>query len=460
MSKKLILILGLAWACRLAYIFLFSHGRLVHIDELNYYMQVDSMLSGNRLSIFYHPPLYPLFLLWFFKIFGVSFPALQAFQAFLGLFTCGLVFLLGRRVSGERAGLIAAFAYAVSFRPVRMPAELLSETLFTFLLISAVWAFIRALGTGPAPNQTLKPGWPGALRENIWPALAGILFGLAGLTRAVILGLPFLLAVYFLAARYKETGIRSLLRPAGSALIFLMAFAFTLAPWANLVYKLSGRFMPGGAAGGNTFFWHNTELMWEPGTDYLKPEYSLPDLKGYSAVRGRPLPPEALHPNIRRMQEIVRGYYRHADQSDRFFSYTFDYLSQLSPAGIIRLAWLKIYRLALPFHPYYNPAPDLTFLLALPFFILALVWRIARPKDGWNWVSGRSAFGVLWLLIGYLLLSVLFFGGMPRYRDPFDPYIIIIAVTAGMELFSRLKSARPGQPATWPADSIRPAAGS
>jgi 4-amino-4-deoxy-L-arabinose transferase-like glycosyltransferase len=447
MKKPLIFILGLAWACRLSYIFLFSHDRLVHIDEMNYYLLADGMLQGNSLNIFYHPPLYSFFLFWFFKIFGLAFPALQALQALLGVATCGLIFLVARRAAGERAGLLASLIYAVSFRPVRMPAELLSETLFTFLLIAAVWIFIKAL------KKTVTTDKHRLTQIIPLLALSGVLFGLAALTRSVALGLPFLLAVYFFIfdTRYMMRDTRLTGGPARFShfasrilypAVFLLAFSLPLIPWMARVYQETGRFMPGGFSAGNTFFWHNTELMWEPGTDYLHSDVKLHDLKGYSAIRGRPMPDSAMHPRIRQMQELIRGYHKHADQSDRLFRYTLDYLARLSLIDIINLELAKVYRLTLPFHPYYNPLPDWTFLLVLPFFLMAVAWRATRPGSDWRVILERPALAVLWLMAGYLLLSVLVFGGMPRYRDPFDPYIIIIAVIVGLELFGRLKSAR------------------
>ena len=44
---------------------------------------------------------------------------------------------------------------------------------------------------------------------------------------------------------------------------------------------------------------------------------------------------------------------------------------------------------------------------------------------------------ILAILLGYFILITLVFGGMPRYRYPYDPYIFIIAVTGFLEYLNQ-----------------------
>jgi uncharacterized membrane protein len=90
-----------------------------------------------------HPPLYTLFLAVPAKL-GLSTPQEQRiFTALLGTGTVLLIGLLGRKLAGDRAGLIAALVAAVY--PVLWvnDAMLGLETLYGFLVILALLAFYR-----------------------------------------------------------------------------------------------------------------------------------------------------------------------------------------------------------------------------------------------------------------------------------------------------------------------------
>jgi 4-amino-4-deoxy-L-arabinose transferase-like glycosyltransferase len=132
-----------------------------------------------------HPPLYTIFLAVPAKL-GLSTPQEQRiFTALLGTGTVLLIGLLGRKLAGDRAGLLAALAAAVY--PVLWvnDAMLGLETLYGFLVILALLAFYRL--------------WKNPTLGNA--ALLSLCLSLATLTRSegailfVLFALPTLILV-------------------------------------------------------------------------------------------------------------------------------------------------------------------------------------------------------------------------------------------------------------------------
>src|SRR5690606_34420216 len=90
----------------------------------------------------------------------------------LSVATIGLVFVLGRRLGGERVGLVAAAVWALWPNLIFHSAIVLTETLFLFLLV----ALLVVLLGDPAAARA-----PGRARL----VAVGVLFGLALLVRPV-----------------------------------------------------------------------------------------------------------------------------------------------------------------------------------------------------------------------------------------------------------------------------------
>lgn len=90
---------------------------------------------------------------------------------------------------GRIAGLIAAAALAFSPVFILEAADIKTETVYIFFVAGGVWCFVEAL----AREQ----------RRGAWLVGAGILLGLATLTRAVFLLFPLALVVWLLVARVR-----------------------------------------------------------------------------------------------------------------------------------------------------------------------------------------------------------------------------------------------------------------
>src|SRR2546425_12812920 len=75
---------------------------------------------------------------------GTSVDAVIGAQAFLCGATALLLALLGRRLWGERTGLLVAGAYALDPFTKHYVTRILSEVLAGFLVVAAAYAFVRA----------------------------------------------------------------------------------------------------------------------------------------------------------------------------------------------------------------------------------------------------------------------------------------------------------------------------
>jgi Dolichyl-phosphate-mannose-protein mannosyltransferase len=192
-------------------------------------------------------PVYPSFLAllgWF----GVTSPAaVVSIQSILDAGVAVVILLLGRGIVAGKWARVAAGMYAVHPGAVLSSASLLSETVFTDLLVGSAWLLITGL-------QKDRLGLAG---------MAGFGLGLAILCRPTALLLPPAIVLVFRFAR----GVR---RPAVVAAIFLAAVVSVLCPWVIRSSILAGRFVPVQAYGAVNLYvatrvdwdWRNEAFWW------------------------------------------------------------------------------------------------------------------------------------------------------------------------------------------------------
>lgn len=180
------------------------------------------------------PPLYPVFLGAVYSIFGVQHRAAVYLQVLFGTLVCWLVYRIGRRAGGERVGLVAALLVAMDPTYVFLTNLLASENLFAPLFALGLWLVGRTWKT-PRGNM-----------------LAGVVFGLGALTRAVGVLVP-VVASLWLRGRTPDRRawlVASAWLLGGSALV--------IAPWTlrNAVVAGSPAIVCFGG-GLNFYFGHN-----------------------------------------------------------------------------------------------------------------------------------------------------------------------------------------------------------
>jgi 4-amino-4-deoxy-L-arabinose transferase-like glycosyltransferase len=136
----------------------------------------------------------------------------------LSILTCYFVYRLAWAISrDERAGLIAAAVLAVSPAFIVESGQVLTETLFIFLLAGGLCLYVAMIERYPAEK-------PMQARRYGWVALAGVIFGIATLTRAVLLAFPLGLVIHLLMVYGWRKGFQL-------GLTLMVVFAATLSPW-------------------------------------------------------------------------------------------------------------------------------------------------------------------------------------------------------------------------------------
>lgn len=169
------------------------------------------------------PPSGPIYLLFVGYPQLIAAPAtaillIRLTQAIMGTLTCYFVYRLAWAISHDvRAGLISATVLAISPVFIIETGQILTETLFVFLLAAALWLYIATIENHPADK-------PLNTRLYAWIALLGLILGIATLTRAVLLAFPLGIALHLLIIYGWRKGLQL-------ALVLIVVFAITLSPW-------------------------------------------------------------------------------------------------------------------------------------------------------------------------------------------------------------------------------------
>jgi 4-amino-4-deoxy-L-arabinose transferase-like glycosyltransferase len=173
---------------------LFMHSLgTVHLfdwDEINFAESAREMIvSGNYMQVqinfepfWEKPPVFFWLQVVSMKIFGINEFAARLPNAICGILTILSLFLIGRKLNGERFGLWWALLYAGSFLPhLYFKSGIIDPwfNFFTFLGIAFIADFIRRSGTDRPPVSSL-----------VWSSL---FIGLAVLTKGPVALLLFIL---------------------------------------------------------------------------------------------------------------------------------------------------------------------------------------------------------------------------------------------------------------------------
>src|SRR5438067_7755697 len=142
-GRRLAAIAAAGLALRLVYVLVLSHDLRGHGDS-DYFFTLghlieaghgfsDSLvwqLTGHFVPTALHPPLYPLLIAAATKVGVTSYLGIRVIGTVLGALAIAAIGLLGRRVGGDRIGLVAAAIAAVY--PVLIAADgaVMSETLY------------------------------------------------------------------------------------------------------------------------------------------------------------------------------------------------------------------------------------------------------------------------------------------------------------------------------------------
>lgn len=339
-------------------------------------------LDPFQVKIVFYPPLYPYFIAVVYRVFG-TLAAVQWIQAVLGSLLVPAVGRAGQAAFGRRAGLLAAAVVVVYPDLVWFSVRFWSETLFMVFLWWAIERTIRADAT----------------RSARVALVAGLLFGLATLTRELALYLAPLAGLWLL--RPTDSGWR----PSPQALRRVGALALGLvllvAPWTirnALVFKA---FIPVSTMGGLNLWQGNTLTL-----NHLQIYEILEEIEG-PVAQDRYCKKMALESILERQPTWI--FEKLAAQMPQFWRAGSEIADQmiwreacgpLSPRARVLL----------------EAGTIIPWLLVLPPFLVGLA-RVRWNDSGWL---------LLFLLVAYNMAHVVALA-TTRYRLPVLPVVLIVA---------------------------------
>ncbi len=329
-------------------------------------------------------------------------------QAVLGTITVALIGLVAFELFGEVTGLIALALAAVYPVLIELSVTLVAENLLTALVLAAVYTALRVRRSRSARTA------------YAWVAGAGVLTGLATLTHenGIVLLIPLIPAVWTRRPRLRP---RALAAPA----VLIAATALTIVPWTIRNAIVMHHFIPVSDETGITLVGtYNVASAANPQLQYKwRIFYGIPGERGL--VRESPtltepqigarLESQALHyVSAHPLSPVVVAFHN----TLRMFEVRGKFAWQESASAISlsnSIAWRGI----------------VSFWILCLLAIAGAFTRLARSAPKWVWAVP------LLLALTVVVVNV----ETPRFREPVDPFLILLAAAGLATLIVRLRGA-------------------
>ena len=256
--------LALAWGLSVAHSNGMSTSELLTAsgDAQDYVSLAHTILDAQRYALlpgsppeFFRAPGYPIFIAGVLAVFNSVF-AVIVIQILLIAGSCVILYKLGEQFFSRGVGIAAALVFALDPTVIFNSLITLSESLFVFLLLLAVYMIANRKG--------------GAWRMF----LIGLVVGALALTRPVGPFVVPLFLLYFLWT-HRSDSKRSLF--AGS-LALILGMALLILPWLVRNERLSGHFAISSIPTYNMLFYnvveYETEIMHVPKEEFIQQLFS------------------------------------------------------------------------------------------------------------------------------------------------------------------------------------------
>ncbi|HEU4393581.1 MAG TPA: glycosyltransferase family 39 protein [Solirubrobacterales bacterium] len=376
------------------------------------YTAVDGGPSALR------APGYPYLLAAVYAVSGDRIAVGRLLNAILGALAVGLVYLIAKRIWGRRVGLLAALLTAVFPPLVLLSRDLLSESLFIAVELGAVLCVLEF--------RRSRALW--------WAAGAGLLCGLGVLTRnpGPALAVPVLLGVWTVRPRWSW-------RAAAAPALVLACIVALVLPWTVRNAVEFGRLVPvttgtGYALAGayNDLSLHDEDHPGAWRTPAIAPEY-----QALFGTRG--IDEGTIDATLRR--EATSLAVSHPT-----------YVAEVTGWNLLRLfevadgAVVGLYGEPVTTRGIGSATPAIERLSIAIAVVLACLgaFAIAASRRAGAGGGKRLPTGplFLWLTPVLLLLVAAPVNGLPRYRTPADPFILILAAIGILWLYERRPAGR------------------
>jgi len=345
-----------------------------------------AMPRGVNAPTAFRPPAYPFLLAGVLKlghvIPGGFWTGGRIVNAVLGVLVVALVALIGLQVWGPGVALLAAALAAVSPSLILVGGSLLSEPLFVALVLGAVAAALRSRSSR---------------RRVLWAACAGVLVGLAGLTKStgVLLALPLVPAVALQPRR------------PWAAVALVLATAVTIAPWTVRNEVRMHAFIPVSDQLGS---WLAGTYNAQARSDFRHPAASQTHVRAFAGLANRP--------ETERQNELTR-------RALAYIAHHPGYVPVVLARNTQRLLnlegprWWRAQGDSISMPRWSADAGAYGFFAFMALAVIGAMTAAARRAPGW-----------LWLVPLVLFASVIVAGSEIRYRAPVEPFLILLAALA------------------------------
>jgi 4-amino-4-deoxy-L-arabinose transferase-like glycosyltransferase len=329
-------------------------------------------------------------------------------QAVLGTSTVALIGLVALELFGEVAGLIALVLAAVYPVLIELSVTLVAENLLTALVLAAVYAGLRVRGARSARTT------------YAWVAGAGVLTGLATLTHenGIVILFPLLVAVWTRRPRLEPASL------AAPALLIATTMLMIL-PWTIRNAVVMHHFIPVSDETGVTLVGtYNVASAADPQLAYKwRIFYGIPGER--SLVREESTLTE---PEIGARLESQALHYISAHPFSPFAVAFHNTLRMFELEG--SFAWqASASAISLPTNTARIGIFSFWFLCLLA--IGGAFTRLARSAPKWVWAVP------LLLALSVVVVNM----ETPRFREPIDPFLILLAATGLATVVARLRRA-------------------
>ena len=399
-SPRLLLIMAvIGLLVRIVFVWHTQHiGSPASMDSRTYHTLAIHLLEGKGFSSdgvnpsIYEAPLYPFFVASIYAVFGVHPLIVELVQCLLGVLIAYLTYLIARILFSIEVALLSFIVVLFLPELLIMTTYLYTELLFICFLLASTFYILKSLDT---------PKWQLLV-------IAGLLMGLAALTRGIALMVPVL---FFIAALCKMNFFKAI----RATVIFGLAMTAVLVPWTIRNYSLYHRLIPIAVTYGDSL-WIGTYLPFDGKYNYKETMELIEELT------------EGMDP-IARNQAMI-------DEAKKNIA-----------ADPLQVGWLTV-RKAFRYWWWVYEAPPTgqprtstsfaSLILKTVYYPLLFfgIWGLLACLSRWRDLIYFYGL-LLYFTASHAMLLV-----VPRYRFPLLPILALFAVIGIRDLFTRWAARR------------------